>query len=159
MQSGFNADHQHINLPLLQGHEHGKVGRCACLCSVCCMLFLLGVCTCVCACACARVCVFSVMCACVRVWVVFINHFESTRRCIFRKVEWIGGNFLFIIFSLILAGPFWEIDSQTGAPLRRQDGSVIYPAHKWQAGGDHHGGADTFDVWAAIELLPSNAHV
>lgn len=53
-------------------------------------------------------------------------------------------------------GPFWNI-KEDGNPERREDGSVVYPTHKWQAGGSKEEKTQAFDLWAAVELLPSQA--
>jgi hypothetical protein len=45
-------------------------------------------------------------------------------------------------------GGMWERD-EAGKAVRRADGIVVYPYHKWQAGD-----ADGIDVWAAIEFNP-----
>ncbi len=45
-------------------------------------------------------------------------------------------------------GGMWERDSY-GKGVRRVDGSVFYPWHKWEAGN-----GSSIDVWAAIEYNP-----
>lgn len=46
-------------------------------------------------------------------------------------------------------GGLWERDTYNKA-VRRFDGSVVYPWHKWQAGGE----ASDVDLWVAVEYNP-----
>lgn len=54
-------------------------------------------------------------------------------------------------------GPLWEVDAK-GMPVRREDGSVVYGTHRWQAGGRRRDSArsERYDVWAAFELRPED---
>jgi len=51
-------------------------------------------------------------------------------------------------------GPFWEYNTDTGAPTLRQDTSVVYPVHRWEAGSKDPKASShqQFDVWLAFEL-------
>lgn len=51
--------------------------------------------------------------------------------------------------SLEEHGGFWD-QERDGMPAYREDGSIQYPYHKWQAGDD----GDNIDVWAVFELNP-----
>ncbi len=63
-------------------------------------------------------------------------------------------------------GPHWHFDPETGSALQRADHSVVYPSHRWQAGGDRIKAIDgreddhalqSYDLWAAYELMVSEA--
>jgi hypothetical protein len=47
-------------------------------------------------------------------------------------------------------GPLWDIDKQN-KPILRNDGTVVYPWHKWQA-GINTSLNQSFDIWAAFEF-------
>jgi len=49
-------------------------------------------------------------------------------------------------------GPLWVL-AKDRKPVSRQDGTVLYPVHKWQSLGGPDG-KPAFDTWAAFELLP-----
>ena len=51
--------------------------------------------------------------------------------------------------SLEEHGPFWRMDCK-GVPERREDSSIDYPWHKWQAGNEKDG----LDIWTAFEYNP-----
>ena len=50
-------------------------------------------------------------------------------------------------------GAFFVVDPQTGFPQMRDNGSVEYPWHGWQAGTDDREG-QAFDFVAAFEINP-----
>ncbi len=50
-------------------------------------------------------------------------------------------------------GPYWAVDSETGMPLLRENGSIDYGFHGWQAGNDEDEG-QAYDLVAAFELNP-----
>jgi hypothetical protein len=53
-------------------------------------------------------------------------------------------------------GPFFKVDPARNALLRRDDGSILYGFHGWQAGNDDQPG-QAYDVVGAFELNPDYA--
>ncbi|CAF1460644.1 unnamed protein product [Rotaria sp. Silwood1] len=55
-----------------------------------------------------------------------------------------------IVPSFYEQGPLWEIDAQN-KPVLRNDSTVVYPWHKWQAGIDRSFN-QSYDVWIVFEF-------
>ena len=55
-------------------------------------------------------------------------------------------------------GPYWAVNPETGKPLLRENGSIVYGLHSWQAGTDDEDG-QAFDLVAAFELNPDYSKV
>ncbi|CAF3963763.1 unnamed protein product [Rotaria sordida] len=54
-----------------------------------------------------------------------------------------------VVPSFYEHGPLWDIDAQN-KPVLRNDSTVVYPWHKWQA-GINRSFNQSFDVWIAVE--------
>ncbi|CAF0969976.1 unnamed protein product [Rotaria sordida] len=55
-----------------------------------------------------------------------------------------------VIPSFHEQGPLWDINERK-EPVLREDGTVVYPWHKWQSGGNKSS-EQSFDVWITFEF-------
>jgi hypothetical protein len=55
-------------------------------------------------------------------------------------------------------GPLWDIDTQK-QPVLRQDGTVVYPWHKWQSGTDESSDEGRIETHFTTEVVKESAEM
>lgn len=58
-----------------------------------------------------------------------------------------------IVESRCEHGPLWDIDD-LGKPVTRNNGTIVYPKHRWQS-GNNDSIKNSYDIWIAFEFNPT----